>query len=715
MSNVTPTPVAEMQQPFDSLEEMGSATQEMLDAEIQKMENSTLGNLPDLGLEMTQLGQLAPGTPTTTQVTRISDEEVQEVGKTSPKRKRTVKRSMRDTLRTCTICKKKVSKIGQHLDKVHSSIAPARRKFLMSFYSTQNARSTVYQCVNCPLRLTNKQRHLINYPVHIILTVKNKKSDAEFPPEITEISEKSMMGFQFSTVLDEYNEIYNSFHDKDLSQFQRNFIRAFILGTDHMKHAEMVNQTIRQYKEDNEYTHNSVSKLIVVLRHFIKWVQRHRSRIMKVNFKTITDELDEYEYRNKVNKRKETQKRKKERFDGLPSFEELAFLAKNVEERIVQSVSGDFTYMELVSMTILVTLVNSNCRLGTVLNTKTEDFENMELGEVLRSYDHKTGHICENFSEKTPELAALVEQCHDLYQKETGKTKPTRLFPNKQGGDLTTTASIVKSTIEKFIGKQDFSFSPNAIRKVWETYIKNNPSVLPDELKPAFRSNTGHSEATAEKHYVADLQNETIKLFLQKQRQIIRDSVYASESQVHDPGEPGPSNREVHTDPKRSAAPTLLYTKGSEFTETPSTVHTEMIESTDRSVTLGSKDTKSTSTAQNDPNSSSDQSTIVSPMASTVGGSHEIPVSQGHSKFGGVQTDKWCELHNRLLTFKGAQDPLRPTMKRAIKLICKEKTKLSKSDMRIVLQKLKLNKKDEDVVLNKVYTKYHNLVMKIGL
>ena len=53
MSNVTPTPVAEMQQPFDSLEEMGSATQQMLDAEIQKMESSTLGNLPDLGLEMT--------------------------------------------------------------------------------------------------------------------------------------------------------------------------------------------------------------------------------------------------------------------------------------------------------------------------------------------------------------------------------------------------------------------------------------------------------------------------------------------------------------------------------------------------------------------------------------------------------------------------------------------------------------------------------------
>ena len=209
MSNVTSTPVAEMQQPFDSLEEMGSATQQMLDAEIQKMESSTLGNLPDLGLEMTQLGQPAPGTP--------------------------------------------------------------------------------------------------------------------IP---TEISEKSIMYLKFSTVLDEYNEIYNNFHDKDLSQFQRNFIRAFILGTDHMKHAKMVNRTVRQFKEDNKYTHNSVSKLIVVLRHFIKWVQRHRSRIIKVNFKTITDESDQYEDRNKVNKQKETPKRKKERFDGLPSFEEMALLAK---------------------------------------------------------------------------------------------------------------------------------------------------------------------------------------------------------------------------------------------------------------------------------------------------------------------------------------------------------------------------------------------------
>ena len=182
MSNVTPTPVAEMQQPFDSLEEMGSATQEMLDAEIQKMESSTLENLPDLGLEMTQLGQLAPGTPTTTQVTRISDEEVQEVGKTSPKRKRTVKRSMKDTLRTCTICKKKVSKIGQHLDKVHSSIAPARCKFLMSFYSTQNARSTVYQCVivhfDSP---TNEDTWLIS-PGILYWQSKTKNQMLSFPP-----------------------------------------------------------------------------------------------------------------------------------------------------------------------------------------------------------------------------------------------------------------------------------------------------------------------------------------------------------------------------------------------------------------------------------------------------------------------------------------------------------------------------------------------------
>ena len=52
------------------------------------MESSTLGNLPDLGLEMTLLGQLAPGAPTTTQVTRISDEEVQEVGKNVSKTKK---------------------------------------------------------------------------------------------------------------------------------------------------------------------------------------------------------------------------------------------------------------------------------------------------------------------------------------------------------------------------------------------------------------------------------------------------------------------------------------------------------------------------------------------------------------------------------------------------------------------------------------------------
>ena len=88
----------------------------------------------------------------------------------------------------------KRGKIGQRLEKVHRNLLSEHRKFLMSFYSTKKARGLVSQCVHCPLRLTNPRRHNNDFHRHIILKVKNKKSDKGFPPHWRELSERLDLG-----------------------------------------------------------------------------------------------------------------------------------------------------------------------------------------------------------------------------------------------------------------------------------------------------------------------------------------------------------------------------------------------------------------------------------------------------------------------------------------------------------------------------------------
>ena len=73
----------------------------------------------------------------------------------------------------------------------------------MSFYSTKNALGPVSQCVNCPLKMTSPRSYNIDFSRHIILKVRNKKSDKEFPPQIRELSERNDLRPKSAELLEE--------------------------------------------------------------------------------------------------------------------------------------------------------------------------------------------------------------------------------------------------------------------------------------------------------------------------------------------------------------------------------------------------------------------------------------------------------------------------------------------------------------------------------
>ena len=96
-----------------------------------------------------------------------SEDENQERGRS---KKRTFKRSARrlksSGTEECFVCLKRVQKIWQHIRQSHN-LEDINRRFLNSYYRTRNAKSAVYECSFCVLRIANDRLHK-----KIILNVK---------------------------------------------------------------------------------------------------------------------------------------------------------------------------------------------------------------------------------------------------------------------------------------------------------------------------------------------------------------------------------------------------------------------------------------------------------------------------------------------------------------------------------------------------------------
>ena len=624
------------------------------------------------------------------------------------KRRKIHKKTSKEAVRDCTLCRKKVAKIGQHLDKVHRNLLPEHRKFLMLFYSTKNARGPVLQCVNCPLRMTNPRRHNNDFPRHIILKVRNKKSDEEFPPRIRELSERNDLGPKSAELLEENCNSIQESQDQEISQFKRNFIKGVFSKSDHFRDTARVATVLKEYKETKGYTHNSMSKLIVALKDFITWLQRYRSRVIRVQLNSILYEITDYQKQTKKSRNQEIELRKEKRFERVQILKRVAKLAKEVEKHIVHGVSDDLTYLELASLTSV---------LASVLSCTSSEFLGKKVGEVIRTRDHKTGDKFGNFFEKTPEIAGLVDRCHALHKEETGKNScPVLLFPNKSGTQFSNLAATLKKTTEKLFGTQECSLNPSSLGKCWETYVHNKAGVIPSSMRRAFRANTGHTDETAAAHYVAPMQEDAIKYLLAHQRDIIRDAVYSAENQIEDdhmgiPVSPGSTDAPRPQHELEVPGPSCSKTIEDDDAYTTDPLYTSASE-----VTLGTLDTAPQGSVNATPDSDSELSTCSTFSLSSGKTRTRIIKAPGRYAKATMSTEsKLDELHRRLRTFKGPRDPLHASMIRLIDLLSKVDSKLSKTEMRNLMLPMKINLQDQEAVLNKVYSKYHNICKHLDL
>ena len=111
-------------------------------------------------------------------------------------------------------------------------------------------------------------------------------------------------------------------------------------------------------------------------------------------------------------------------------------------------------------------------------------------------------------SEFRPFLDNLIKKFEATYGKE-----PLLLFSTPSGTEVTTMAQWQKGVMDSLFGKQKFNYTPNSMRKWWETVFQTTNDV-PEDLHEAFESQSGHSKKTGKNSYVKPTSNVKLgKLF----------------------------------------------------------------------------------------------------------------------------------------------------------------------------------------------------------
>ena len=156
----------------------------------------------------------------------------------------------------------------------------------------------------------------------------------------------------------------------------------------------------------------------------------------------------------------------------------------------------------------------ANCRVRILLNFGTEELEKYQPGTFICSNDHKTGSVFTNYAYITQfDKNVLNELCTKSMQKNGYEAH--FYFHRCQGQLFDNAISDNRQPNENLFIITAYKFHPNACRKVWETYYDKNKEKIPGTLQKIFESNSGLSEKTRDKHYVAPPSDSNLQQLIQ--------------------------------------------------------------------------------------------------------------------------------------------------------------------------------------------------------
>ena len=351
----------------------------------------------------------------------------------------------------------------------------------------------------------------------------------------------------------------------------------------------------------------------------------------------------------------------------------------------------------------------ANCRVGIWLNFTTEELEKYQPGTFIRSNDHKTGSIFTKYAYITQFEKNVLNELHTENTENFGM-KPTSIFPGVNDNSLTTQSATIAKLMKSLFNITAYKFHPNACRKVWETYYDKNKEKIPGTLQKNFESNSGHSEKTRDKHYVAppsdsDIQqlfnatDDIRKQFREKRKNpdscsaINREMPeYESENTAETPSIVSEGPPEPPCEPSSSKSPKIFDANTS--TPVKSKKRTEISTESDDDSDQASVDTRTGKDSIYRP-----------PRQLKV---ERIP--SGNKKTRAQTEELFDSFAKKMMKFtKNTDFALQKQYKHACGIVASKRVKLSESNIRDIVKNMNLNEQDTIVIFKKVCAKTNHL------
>ena len=214
---------------------------------------------------------------------------------------------------------KKGNFLRQHLIKAHGWEGKPLQ-FILSVFSTEKATSPVYECQNCLLRFTHRERNLQKFRDHQVTRIPKDEKDC-YPKQIIDyLKGKGMLSERGQNVLNQYYDFCRDKLKQPLSNCQVEALTKVFKYTINFKRTDLVGKALDILKSDKSYTCSAFRKLCFDLKNFVKWLisgQQKSYRISKVN---VDDAISMWLRETSRDNLKEQKKRKDARFYKIPSM-----------------------------------------------------------------------------------------------------------------------------------------------------------------------------------------------------------------------------------------------------------------------------------------------------------------------------------------------------------------------------------------------------------
>ena len=414
------------------------------------------------------------------------------------------------------MCKKVVKRIDRHLINVHGDfLTKEDQKILKDFHRFQESSSKARFCFTCARRVASIPNHksrcngkpqkiqnqhcLSSLPQS--LKNKIKESRIARKEDVDRVEEY----IQFQKEAQEVSGSRSNEERWDRPWF-KNTLAIFYGETAHFTQPQRLLQVARAIQQRQQLAPQTVVTYLCALKKFTDYIVIREN----VDGTRINAALDEVKGIFQSSAVIDSRKRATERFQKVPRHEIVVTRHEQVLKILQQNLDAAederLSLKEEKTLNYFLLQSRLNCRSQPVLDLTWEKLEEIKSKGSILTSRHKTGQYYDVALRVEQDQIPLLEKLKETYTREQTVIPPF-IFATRTGKKDRSMSKQIQEIFQQRFGDkpEKVKFNSNSIRKYREErmqQLRKDEQIAPVVLSEHLQQ-TGHTQQTAQKHYMA--------------------------------------------------------------------------------------------------------------------------------------------------------------------------------------------------------------------